>query len=206
MGECNLTKCCKSAESDLQFSLWRRTLDLPSLTTVDMFNSSSCGHCFFARSQTETTATDHCQNTQLVISYVVRVLGDKWSESTRETGMQKSVSGSVLGGDSPKRFFMCQQMSTDQALPRQESAPHQHNGQPLQQSPPPSACDHMVGVVIGEGSFGRVVHVRHKFPQPEVVIKAFDTAQTNHGNVVEWWATVVDHFSERAMLVVMMWH
>jgi len=143
---------------------------------------------------------------QLAISCVVHVLVDKWNESTREADMQKSVGGSVLGGNSPKRFVMCQQMSMCQALPRQESAPHQHRGRPLQQSPPPSVCDHMVGFVIGEGSFGRVVHVPHKLPQPEVVIKAFDTAQTNHGNAVEWRATVVDHFSERAVLLVMTWH
>ena len=34
--------------------------------------------------------------------------------------------------------------------------------------------DYLVGVTIGEGSFGRVVHARHKATGNEVAIKVFD--------------------------------
>ena len=34
--------------------------------------------------------------------------------------------------------------------------------------------DYLVGVTIGEGSFGRVVHARHKASGNDVAIKVFD--------------------------------
>ena len=58
----------------------------------------------------------------------------------------------------------------------------------------------MVGVVIGEGSFGRVVHARHKLSQVEVAIKVFDkqTMATKRWNGQQLLSSI---FSERALLL-----